>query len=102
MRIRGQASFGFTSCVTKFSPLEAPRNLSGRELGRLLRRYGYDFVLQDGSHMRFTTRFRGVTHHVTIPDHNPMRLGTQNRILGDVAAYLGMTRAALMEQLFGG
>jgi len=82
--------------------LKAPRNLSGRELGKLLRRYGYELVRQDGSHMRFTSRHRGHSHHVTIPDHDPLRLGTQNRIFADIADYLGMTRTALMEELFKG
>jgi len=80
--------------------LKAPRNLSGRELGKLLRRYGYQLVRQDGSHMRYSTQFKGTPHHVTIPDHNPMRVGTQNRVLSDVSEYLGMTRADLMEELF--
>ena len=80
--------------------MKAPRDLSGRELGRLLSRYGYQLVRQEGSHMRFSSTLRGTAHHVTIPDHDPLRLGTQQRVLADVASYLGLSRVTLIRQLF--
>ncbi len=80
--------------------MKAPRDLGGRELGRRLRQYGYQLVRQEGSHMRFTRALKGTQHHVTIPDHDPLRIGTLNRVLSDVATYLGMDRAALIQELF--
>ncbi len=38
-------------------------------------------------------------HHVTIPDHDPLRLGTLNAILKDVAEHLGIARDELLSSL---
>jgi predicted RNA binding protein YcfA (HicA-like mRNA interferase family) len=80
--------------------LRLPRDLSGHELIRLLRRYGYENTRQVGSHIRLRSSLRGYPHHVTIPDHSNLRLGTLNAILADVADYLRMERTALAEELF--
>jgi predicted RNA binding protein YcfA (HicA-like mRNA interferase family) len=76
-----------------------PRDLSGRELARALRRYGYEVTRETGSHMRLTTQQRG-EHHVTIPDHGSLRIGTLSGILGDVAEHFGVERSALVAELF--
>jgi predicted RNA binding protein YcfA (HicA-like mRNA interferase family) len=80
--------------------MKIPRGLSGDELARLLRKYGYAMTRQVGSHMRLTTA-QGGEHHITIPRHNPLRLGTLNSILKDVAEHLGMSRDQLADSLFG-
>jgi len=77
-----------------------PRDLSGAELARALGRLGYEVTRQTGSHMRLT-RSDGGEHHVTIPDHDPLKVGTLSAILRDVAAHLGLTRDELLEELFG-
>lgn len=50
--------------------------------------------------MRLTSRLKGAEHHVTIPAHNPLRIGTLSQILSDVSAYLQMDREALLKSLF--
>ena len=80
--------------------MRLPRDLSGHELVRLLRRYGYEPTRQVGSHSRLESRLRGVTHHITIPDHKSLRLGTLSSILSDVADYLGVDRPGLELELF--
>ena len=80
--------------------MRLPRDLDGEELADLLRRYGYEVTRQMGSHMRLTTTQRG-EHQVTIPRHRPLRVGTLSAILREVAEHLGITRQALMEELFG-
>jgi hypothetical protein len=50
--------------------------------------------------MRLTTSERG-EHHVTIPAHDSLRIGTLASILGDVAAHLNITRDDLASRLFG-
>jgi predicted RNA binding protein YcfA (HicA-like mRNA interferase family) len=80
--------------------LRLPRDLSGRELIRLLSRYGYQQTRQIGSHIRLRTILRGNPHYVTVPDHGELRLGTLNAILSDVAEYLGLERAALSAEIF--
>jgi hypothetical protein len=49
--------------------------------------------------MRLTTQ-QGGEHHVTIPDHASLRVGTLASILGEVAVHLDIDRAALAEALF--
>lgn len=78
--------------------MRLPRNLDGEELARLLRRYGYVITRQAGSHLRLTTTQNG-KHHVTIPRHSPLRVGTLNSILKDVADHFGLERDQLIESL---
>jgi len=81
--------------------LKLPRDLSGAELAAALRRYGYQITRQTGSHLRLTSTAKGTEHHITIPRHRHLRVGTLSTILADVAAYLEMTRERLAEDLFG-
>ena len=72
------------------------------ELAVLLRRrYGYNFTRQRGSHMRLTSTFMGYEHHISVPRHNPLRVGTLDDILGDVAEYLELDQDDLKQELFG-
>lgn len=48
--------------------MKLPRDLSGEELAKLLKKYGYEITRQTGSHMRLTTKVRG-EHNLTIPRH---------------------------------
>jgi len=81
--------------------LRLPRDLSGEELAVLLGRYGYEVTRQTGSHMRLTTTQEG-EHHITIPRHESLRVGTLNAILRDVAEHLDIPRQTLLETLFRG
>ena len=79
-----------------------PRDMSGDELVRLLRRrYGYRVVRQRGSHMRLATDVRGQEHHVSVPRHSPLKIGTLRSILSRVAAYLEISPDELRRELFG-
>lgn len=81
--------------------MKLPRALSGLELATLLRTYGYSIVRQTGSHLRLTSAYRGAEHHITIPKHDPLKVGTLSGILADVASYLDLPREELMRRLFG-
>lgn len=81
--------------------MKLPRDVSGEDLVRSLRRFGYAPTRQTGSHIRLTSNTKGAEHHVTIPNHKQIRVGTLAQILGDVAAYLDLTREELTTQLFG-
>ena len=81
--------------------MKLPRDLRGDELARSLRRFGYEITRQTGSHIRVTSRLKGRQHHVTIPAHRHLKVGTLAEILGDVATYLAVTREELTKQLFG-
>jgi predicted RNA binding protein YcfA (HicA-like mRNA interferase family) len=80
--------------------LRLPRDLSGEELAVLLGRYGYEVTRQAGSHIRLTTT-QGGEHHITIPRHESLRVGTLNAILRDVAEHLDIPRQTLLTTLFG-
>ena len=78
--------------------MKLPRDLGGEELARLLRRDDYVITRQTGSHLRLTTQQNG-EHHVTIPRHGSLRVGTLNSILKDVVEHLGLERDQLIESL---
>ena len=80
--------------------MRLPRDLSGTELANLLRSYGYETTRQTGSHLRLTSSIKGREHHITIPRHDQLRVGTLSAILGDVATYLDISRQELIEGLF--
>jgi len=80
--------------------MRLPRDLSGNDLAQALRKLGYQVTRQTGSHIRLTTTERG-EHHLTVPDHNPLRVGTLSGILADVAEHFGLSREELAARLFG-
>jgi predicted RNA binding protein YcfA (HicA-like mRNA interferase family) len=55
---------------------------------------------QTGSHLRLTTT-RGGEHHVTIPAHTSLRVGTLSAILDAVARHHELGREEVLQQLFG-
>lgn len=79
--------------------MKLPRDISGDELAKALRKLGYVATRQTGSHLRLTTT-EGGEHHVTIPRHDPIKLGTLAGILQDVAAHFGVSREQLLTRLF--
>lgn len=46
-----------------------------------------------------TTQQRG-EHHVTIPDHDPLKTGTLNAIVRSVAEHAGLSRDETLHKLF--
>lgn len=80
--------------------MRLPRDLSGKDLAKALEPAGYRVTRQSGSHLRLTTTDHG-EHHVTVPNHDALRVGTLSRILTAVAAHLETTRDGLAERLFG-
>jgi predicted RNA binding protein YcfA (HicA-like mRNA interferase family) len=80
--------------------MRLPRDLSGSDLAHSLRKLGYSVTRQTGSHLRLTTYEHG-EHHLTIPQHSPLRIGTPSAILADVSTHFTLTREQLLENLFG-
>jgi predicted RNA binding protein YcfA (HicA-like mRNA interferase family) len=79
--------------------MKVPRDLGGEELAHLLGQFGYVVTRQAGSHLRLTSSSRGTEHHITIPRHVPLKIGTLNSILKDVAVYLEMDRQQLIDAI---
>ncbi len=78
--------------------MRLPRDVSGADLIKAMRNLGYLPTRQSGSHVRLTTYENG-THHVTIPNHNPIKLGTLASILDDIAAHFQTERGELIKKL---
>lgn len=56
--------------------MRLPRDVGGLELASRLRQFGYEITRQTGSHLRLTSTFKGTTHHITIPRHPSLKIGT--------------------------
>jgi predicted RNA binding protein YcfA (HicA-like mRNA interferase family) len=54
---------------------------------------------QVGSHIRITTQQNG-THHLTIPNHHPIKVGTLSAILSDMATHFNMSKEQIIQLLF--
>lgn len=80
--------------------MRIPRDLSGADLIKRLGRLGYVATRQTGSHMRLTCPTPG-EHHVTIPNHDSLRIGTLASVLDSVAQHHELSRDELLERLFG-
>ena len=79
--------------------MKIPRNISGNKLAKLLEVYGYRITRQVGSHMRLTT-FENGQHHITIPNHDPIKVGTLSAILLRISQHHNITKSELVDQLF--
>ena len=78
---------------------KVPRNISGKQLIKALSKHGYGVTRQTGSHLRLTTGING-EHHITVPAHDPLKIGTLSGILGEVARHLEISKSELIDQLF--
>jgi len=78
--------------------VKLPRNLSGAALVKALKKLGYQIVRQQGSHIRLTTEEDG-QFHITVPNHNPMRVGTLSAILKKIAEHHQITLEELLRKL---
>lgn len=76
--------------------MKLPRNLSGAELLKALRRLGYEVTRQRGSHVRITTQVNG-EHHEVIPEHKPIKVKTLSSIFKSVANHHNLTVEELLE-----
>jgi len=79
---------------------KVPRGISGRELAKLLGRYGYEITRETGSHIRLVSKLRNKEHKITVPDHRPIKIGTLNNILNNLADYLKVEKKGLLSELF--
>ncbi len=78
--------------------MKLPRDLSGLDLARALVRVGYQVTRQTGSHVRLSLS-EAPQHHITIPAHQPLKVGTLAAILSEVSARLQVDRADLLQRL---
>ena len=80
--------------------MRLPRDLTGAQLIRALGKLSYAPTRQTGSHVRLTCELPA-QNHLTVPLHDPLRIGTLAAILAAVADAHGLTRDELLQRLFG-
>lgn len=80
--------------------MRLPRDVSGSEPAAILKQLGYEVTRPTGSHMRLTTEQNGA-HHLTIPKHSSIRVGTLRSILNEIADHFELSKDDLHKQLFG-
>jgi predicted RNA binding protein YcfA (HicA-like mRNA interferase family) len=79
--------------------MKVPRDLSGAQLVKVLcRDWNYRTVHQEGSHIILETDIP--THQrLSVPNHNPLRIGTLNSIVRVISAHKGIERQQLLDTL---
>ncbi|MGK7949440.1 MAG: type II toxin-antitoxin system HicA family toxin [Xenococcaceae cyanobacterium] len=79
--------------------MKLPRDISGKDLIKALSRLDYEVTRQTGSHIRLTTQRNG-KHSVTVPAHDPIKIGTLNAILRGIGEHHKLNRDELIKVLF--
>lgn len=74
------------------------RDVTGRDLVKSLHRLGFVVTRQSGSHLRITTQLDG-EHHEVIPNHSPIKVGTLQALLKNIAAHHGLSVAEVLKRL---
>jgi predicted RNA binding protein YcfA (HicA-like mRNA interferase family) len=63
-----------------------------------LKKLDFNITRQKGSHIRLT--HHQTNQHLTIPNHNPIKIGTLTGILNEVSNILGISKEELIKILF--
>jgi predicted RNA binding protein YcfA (HicA-like mRNA interferase family) len=79
--------------------MKTPRNISGLELIKALNTLGYSKTVQKGSHIKITTEKNG-QHHLSIPNHTPIKIGIFKAIIKQVATHFEKDVDEIMKLLF--
>ncbi len=80
--------------------MKIPRDISAIDLIKKLKKFNYEVTRQVGSHIRLTRTLESTTHHITIPNHSPIKIGTLNNILKDISDTLSISKEQLIKELF--
>jgi predicted RNA binding protein YcfA (HicA-like mRNA interferase family) len=78
--------------------MKLPRDIDGIIIANKLKKFGYVITRQTGSHLRLTTE--DGKHHLTIPMHSPLKIGTLASILSDVSSHLKISKDEIIQKLF--
>ena len=78
--------------------MKLPRSVAAAQLIKALEKADYEKVRQRGSHVRLY-RPASPPHFITVPLHNPLKIGTLNSILDEVSAHIGIAVEDLINLL---
>lgn len=76
--------------------MRLPRDLSGEDIVRRLEKHGYRVVRRRSNHIRLVQP-GPPEHHVTVPAHPSVKVGTLSAILAAVAEHLHVTKDHVLE-----
>lgn len=79
--------------------MKVPRNISGNDLISYLVSIGFQKVRQTGSHVRLELVVHGELFGITVPLHDPLKVGTSSNIIKDVAQKTGRDWMKILKEL---
>lgn len=79
--------------------MKIPRDVNGSELVKALKKLGFFESRQTGSHIRLTHQLNEEEFHLTVPNHKPIKVGTLNSIITEVANYLKINKQVIIDLL---
>ena len=79
--------------------MKIPKDLNAREFIKILEKLDYYPTRQTGSHIRLSNNF-DPQHHITIPNHRPLKIGTLNSILKELSQVRSVDKSEIIKQLF--
>lgn len=80
--------------------MKLPRDVDAKYFVKALSRLGDKETRQTGSHIKLTLRKESSQYHITITNHNPIKIGTLNSILKEVSLHLNKSKDELLRELF--
>ncbi|RJP63241.1 MAG: type II toxin-antitoxin system HicA family toxin [Ignavibacteriales bacterium] len=77
--------------------MKMPRDISSDHLIKVLLKLEYSITRQKGSHLRLSKRYIDGEHHITLPNHNPIKIGTLNNILNELSLKTKLSKEDLIK-----
>jgi hypothetical protein len=78
--------------------MKLPRDLSAESRSKA-EAFGLQGFTTNRQPHRLTSTQKG-EHHITIPNHNPLRVGILSAILADIGVHFSLTREECIQKLF--
>ncbi|HEY0246313.1 MAG TPA: type II toxin-antitoxin system HicA family toxin [Mucilaginibacter sp.] len=78
---------------------KVPRDVSGKDLVKVLLKFGYSVIRQTGSHIRMSISIEDGVKNITIPNHGPIKLGTLMVIINEVSSQLSVNKDDIINKL---
>lgn len=83
----------------KYWRYEIAEGYFGADLIQKLSKMGYHPTRQKGSHIRLSRVSENGEHHITIPNHDPLKIGTLSSIITCIAKEFEISKNELLEKL---
>ena len=78
---------------------KTPRDVSGKDLVKVLSKYGYEVLTQSGSHIRMSINTNDGVKNITVPNHTSIKLCTLMSIINEVSSQLNIDKVDVINKL---